>query len=179
MIEEKQPSRFRIIPQYSPATGRLVGFSVEDPEGDPQSKRPQYLDAIAKEYTEVPREELEKAEVRYTTYRAIFVLKYQEPASRQWWTIETLGQRFAIGNHYEPPRTEVARFWEIYHGSKVHASEGFENMKKYVMEMASQQGLVVKPDREANLDHYLYTLYAAESPDLLPWFFKTFFHKQP
>lgn len=173
-----KPKRFRIQPSYSGVTGKLAGFFIADPEGHTSRKRKQYIEMILKEFPqEVDEETLEKALVTHTDFTATFTFKERvRPApARQWWTISTGEGTVAVNGHYEPPATDKARFWEIYHGSVIHDSPEFQEMKTALMGRADRMGLRVKPDRRANIDRYFYALYQAKTPTLLPWFFKTFF----
>ena len=176
---ETAPRGFSIVANYSVATGRLSGFTVHDPEGHTARKRKEYSDLIAKEYREVTRDQLDKAEVHHGEYTVVFVLKESTPrVKEQWWTIDTgNGMPIAIGSAFEPPATAIKRFWEVYHSSDVHAEAEFLQMKQDVLARAEKRQLTVKPQREENLDRYLYAFYKTQSPGILEWFFKTFFEE--
>lgn len=176
---ETAPKGFSIVANYSASTGRLTGFTVHDPEGHTARKRKEYSDLIAKEYREVTRDQLDKAEVHHGEYTVVFVLKESTPrVKEQWWTIDTgNGMPLAVGSAFEPPATAIKRFWEIYHSSDVHAEAEFTQMKQDILARAEKRQLTVKPEREENLDRYLYAFYKTQAPSILEWFFKTFFEE--
>jgi hypothetical protein len=174
---EDQPSRFSITGNHSSVTGRLVSFTIRDPAGHTSRKRAEYSELIAKEYPEVDRALIDQADVHHTGYTTVFVLK-EKPITRkqQWWTIDTgNGMPVAIDSSFEPPATAIARFWEIYHSSKVHEEAEFLQLKADILARAERHGLAVKPARVENLDRYLYAFYKTQSPGILDWFFKQFF----
>lgn len=179
---EVQPKAFRIAPSYSPLSGRIIAFVVQDPEGRTSKKRKQYEDAIAKEYSEVDPERLADAQVHHTEYTVTFTLKEKGPrpaAASQWWTIASGGSAVAVNGYYEPPATDVKRFWAIYHSTPfAHMNEDIEAMKADIMERAEKMALETKPNRRDNLDRYFYAFYQVHVSKLLDWFFKTVFEEK-
>jgi hypothetical protein len=177
-IQEKPPGEFNIVPKYSPITGRLTGFNVSDPEGHTAAKLARYLEVIGREFVkEVDQTALQNAEVHYTEYRATFVLPQPPEIPQTWWTVGTGKEAFAVNEFFQPPATEVGRFWSIYHSSVPHPDKDFLQMKDDILERAARSGLEVKPARAANIDKYLWALYQVQAPKLIQsgWFYRTFF----
>jgi hypothetical protein len=178
--EERPPEEFSILPKYSPITGRLIGFNVSDPEGHTATKLERYLTIIGKEFTkEVDQTALQNAEVKYTEYRATFVLPQPPEIPQTWWTVGTEKGAYAVNEFWQPPATDVARFWQIYHSSQPHPDKGFQGMKDEILKKAANKGMEVKPNRTPNLDRYLWALYQTQAPKLIQsgWFYKTFFEE--
>ncbi len=114
MVEEPRPPAFRIIPHYSPLTGILTSFTVEDPEGKTVTKWQQYVDQISRQYPSTSRE-VREAKVEYTDYRAVFVLPRAsftlaqltgKPAVAQLTTEERLA-------HYGVPQEQYEKVIEL------------------------------------------------------------------
>lgn len=99
---ETKPAKFRIIPHYSPITGILNGFTVEDPDGAPVTKWREYITEINKRYPAIHIKELEEAKVKYFQYIAAFTL------GRASFTLDQLKGKPAVSEMGTPQR--LARY---------------------------------------------------------------------
>lgn len=78
----------------------------------------------------------------------------------------------------EMAKTDVARFWEVYHSKeKIYEAKHAIFMKNVFLKLAANNGLRFKEDRLNDIDRYFYAFVQIESPELVPWFLKTFFRK--
>ncbi len=97
-MAEPVPKSYRVIPHYSPVSGTLTSFTVEDPEGVKAVRWRQYVDDVARQYSVVPKKDIEDATVSYTDYRVLFVL------GRTSFTLEDLKGKPAARDLSTPER---------------------------------------------------------------------------
>ncbi|MDD5510465.1 MAG: SAP domain-containing protein [Dehalococcoidales bacterium] len=138
--EEPRPDKFRIIPHYSPVTGILTSFTVEDPKGVPVTRWREYATEINKRYPAVPVKELEEAKVQYLEYRAVFTL------GRASFTLEQLKGKPAVSELSTTQR--LAR----YGVSEEDYEKVIETDKKFTMndlrQMCRDLGLATGGDKK-------------------------------